>query len=62
MKIELNEEQIFLILDGLDALSDAASSENRVSSDPEVLESNETVLRDTAELYEYIANYKDKEE
>lgn len=61
MKIELNEEQIFLILDGLDALSDAASSESRVSNDPEVLESNEAVLRDTAELYEYIANYKDKE-
>ena len=58
MKIELNEEQISLILDGLDALSDAAEEENRVTEDPEILEGNDSVIKDTAELYEYIANYK----
>lgn len=59
MKVELNEEQIGLILDGLDALSDAATEENRVATDPEILESNDTVIKDAAELYEYIANYKE---
>ena len=46
-------------LDGLDALSDAAAEENRVARDPEILESNDTVIKDAAELYEYIANYKE---
>lgn len=59
MKIELSEEQVELILDGLDALADAAESENRATTDPEVLDSNDSVLRDAAELYEYIANYKE---
>lgn len=59
MKIELNEEQVSLILDGLDALVDAAESENRTTEDLEIRESNDAVLRDTAELYEYIANYKE---
>ena len=59
MKVELNEEQIGLILDGLDALSYAAAEENRVTRDPEILESNDTVIKDAAELYEYIANYKE---
>ena len=57
MKIELIEEQVWLILDGLDALAESAESENRVSTDPEVIDSNNAVLRDTAALYEYIANY-----
>ena len=57
MKIELIEEQVWLILDGLDALAESAESENRVSTDPEVIDSNDAVLRDTAALYEYIANY-----
>lgn len=59
MKIELNEEQIGLILDGLGALSEAAEAENRVARDPEILDANDTVIKDTAELYEYIANYKE---
>lgn len=59
MKVELNEEQIGLILDGLDALSDAAAEENRVARDPEILEGNDAIIRDAAELYEYIANYKE---
>lgn len=59
MKIELNEEQVSLILDGLNALAEAAESENRVTTDQEVMDSNDAVLRDTAELYEYIANYKE---
>lgn len=59
MKIELSKEQVNLILDGLDALAEAAESENRVTQDPEVMDGNEAVLRNTAELYEYIANYKE---
>lgn len=58
MKIELNEEQISLILDGLNALAEAAEAENRVARDPEILDANDAVIKDTAELYEYIANYK----
>ena len=60
MKVELNEEQIGLILDGLDALSDAAAEENRVARDPAIQESNDTVIKDAAELYEYIATYKEE--
>lgn len=60
MKIELNEDQVSLILDGLDALSEAAADENRVARDPEILESNNAIIRDVAELYEYIANYKEE--
>ena len=59
MKVELNEDQIGLILDGLNALAEAAESENRVASDPEILEGNDAIIRDTTELYEYIANYKE---
>lgn len=59
MKIELSEEQVGLILDGLNALSEAAEEENRVTRDPEILESNESTMRDTAELYEYIVSYKE---
>lgn len=60
MKVELNEDQIGLILDGLNALSEAAESENRVTRDPEILEGNDAIIRDAAELYEYIVNYKEE--
>ena len=59
MKVELNEDQIGLILDGLNALAEAAESENRVASDPEILEGNDAIIRDTTELYVYIANCKE---
>lgn len=59
MKIELSEDQVGLILDGLNALAEAAESENRVARDPEILDANDAVIKDTAELYEYIANYKE---
>lgn len=59
MKIELSEEQVGLILDGLNALAEAAESENRVARDPEILDANDAVIKDTAELYEYIVNYKE---
>lgn len=61
MKIKLDECQISLILDGLDALSESASAENRVTSDPEVQQSNDIVIAEAAALYEYIANYKEDE-
>ncbi len=61
MKIKLDECQIRLILDGLDALSESASAENRVTSDPEVQQSNDIVIAEAAALYEYIANYKEDE-
>lgn len=57
--MELSEEQIRLLLDGLDALSEAAESENQATDDPEIRESNDAIIRDSAELYEYIANYKE---
>lgn len=59
MKIELNEAQIALILDGLDALSEAAAEENRVARDPEILDGNDAVIKDAVELHEYIANCKE---
>lgn len=60
MKIELNEEQIGLILDGLNALSEAAESENRVARDPEIREGNDATIKDAAELYKYIVDYKEE--
>lgn len=61
MKIKLDECQIGLILDGLDALSEKASDENRATSDPEIQQSNDAVIAEVAALYEYIANYKEDE-
>ncbi len=60
MKIELDEDQVRLILDGLDALSENASSESRATDDPEIQKSNDCVIAETAALYEYIANYKEE--
>ena len=60
MKIELDESQVRLILDGLDALSENASSESRATDDLEIQQSNDCVIAETAALYEYIANYKEE--
>ncbi len=59
MKIDLDDDQVRLILDGLDALSENASAESRVTDDPEIQQSNDLVIASTAALYEYIANYKE---
>ena len=61
MKYELNEEQVILILDALDALSDAAEAESKATSDPEIRESNDATMKAAKDLYEYIANYKPEE-
>lgn len=60
MKFELDELQVSLILDGLDALSENARSENRATSDPEIQHSNDLVIASVAALYEYIANHKEE--
>jgi len=60
MKIELNEDQQQLILDALDALSDAVENENRATTDSEILEGNSTTIQSVATLYAYIANYKEE--
>ena len=51
MKIELTKEQIELILDGLNALSEGAESEKRATNDPEILEADDAVIRSTEVLY-----------
>jgi len=58
MKIELDQDQIDLLLDGLDALSEAATAENRASDDVYIHEINDAVIKQTEELYEYLANYR----
>ena len=61
MKYELNKEQVFLILDALDALSDEAEAESRITINHEIHESNNATVKAVKDLYEYIANYKSEE-
>ena len=56
MKIELSNEQINLILDGLNALSEGAECEKKCTNDPEILESDDAVIQDTEILYRNLAS------
>ncbi len=58
MKIELSPEQVEVLLEALDALSENAEAENDVTSDPEIHESNDAKIEEAADLYEYLANIK----
>lgn len=55
MKYELNKSQIDTILRGLDALEEAAESENRYTEDADIHESNDDTIRAVNELREHLA-------
>jgi len=57
MKIELSQDQMCLLLEALDALSENADNENATTDDKDIHESNDEKIRAVAELYEYIANH-----
>jgi len=58
MEIELSPEQVEVLLDALDALSENAAAENHATRDPEIRESNDATIKAAADLYEYLANIK----
>lgn len=55
MKIEVTKEQIYTLLDGLNALIENAEYEDRATTDEDILESNENTCRAAKELYDYLA-------
>lgn len=55
MKIEVTKEQIYTLLDGLDALIENAEYEDRATTDEDILESNEKSRRAAQEVYNYLA-------
>lgn len=55
MKIEVTKEQIYTLLDGLDALIENAEYEDRATTDEDNLESNEKSRRAAQEVYNYLA-------
>lgn len=61
MKYELNESQIDTILRGLDALEEAAESENRCTDDADIHESNDTKIAEAKAMYEYLARYNERQ-
>lgn len=61
MKYELNESQIDLILRGLDALAEAAESENRCTDDAEIHEGNDAKIAEAAAMHEYISGYEERQ-
>ncbi len=58
MKIELSPEQVEVLLEALDALSENAEAENDATSDQDIHESNDAKLKEAAGLYKYLANIK----
>lgn len=57
MKIELSQDQVWLLLEALDALSENAADENASTGDKDIHESNDEKIKAVAKLYEYIANH-----
>lgn len=55
MKIEVTKEQIYTLLDGLNALIENAEYEDRATTDEDILESNENACRAAQEVYDYLA-------
>lgn len=55
MKIEVTKEQIYTLLDGLNALIENAEYEDRATTDEDILESNENARRSAQEVYNYLA-------
>lgn len=55
MKIEVTKEQIYTLLDGLNALIENAEYEDRATTDEDILESNENACRVAKEVYDYLA-------
>ena len=55
MKIEVTKEQIYTLLDGLDALIENAEYEDRATTDEDILEGNEDTRRAAKEVYDYLA-------
>ena len=55
MKIEVTKEQIYTLLDGLNALIENAEYEDRATTDEDILESNDNTRRAAKEVYDYLA-------
>ena len=55
MKIEVTKEQIYTLLDGLNALIENAEYEDRATTDEDILEGNEDTRRAAKEVYDYLA-------
>ncbi len=54
MKIEVTEEQVCILLDGLNALVEDTLYENKATTDREILESNASTRRAADELFDYL--------
>ncbi len=59
MKYELNESPISVILRGLDALEEAAESENRYTSDADIHQSNNSTAKTVGQMRNYLENYEE---
>lgn len=55
MKIEVTKEQIYTLLDGLNALIENAEYEGRATTDEDILESNDNTRRAAKEVFDYLA-------
>lgn len=55
MKIEVTKEQIYTLLDGLNALIENAEYEDRATTDEDILESNDNTRRAAKEVFDYLA-------
>lgn len=56
MKIELDDTQLSLIINGLRALQESADYENRATRDAEIIEDNDGAIKEAGELIGYLAS------
>lgn len=61
MRVKLDRDQVATLLDGLDALVDAAESENRATGDADIHESNDDKIAEAQAMYEYISGYEERQ-
>lgn len=61
MKIELNQEQAYLVLESLDALSENACEERKATHDPEISDSCYQKMKEASELYDIIVQQVQEE-
>lgn len=59
MKIDLNDAQVSLIIDGLRALQENALYENKCTNDTEIHDSNNQMADEVDDLCEYLNCYED---
>lgn len=60
MRVKLDRDQVAVLMSGLDAIIEAAESENAATNDADIHQSNDKTIEEAEGMYKYLSEYEDR--